>query len=91
MTTHSRVLPGEAHGQRETLWTMVHRVAKSQTGLKQLSMHIRTLQENAISVLFFCFLFFFFFFFSPHSSFLHGNALKTKNSKSWLTVFINVI
>jgi len=32
-----RFLPGESHGQRSR-WAIVHRVAKNQTGLKQLRM-----------------------------------------------------
>ena len=63
MPPHSRVLPGESHGQRKAWWTTVHRVAKSQTQLKQLSMHVRNLQEKAICVP--C------FFFSPtHLSYM---------------------
>ena len=48
-------LPGESHGQR-SLWSTLHRVAKSQTQLKRLSMHqhwpseregnMRSLQET---------------------------------------------
>ena len=34
-------LPGESHGQRSLVDYIVHRVAKSQTRLKQLSMHAR--------------------------------------------------
>ena len=40
--THALFLPGESHGQK-AWWATVHRVEKSQTGLKQLSMHARTL------------------------------------------------
>ena len=50
MTTHSVFWPGESHGQRSlsgyrlpvTWQVTVHRVAKSQTRLKQLCMHTRT-------------------------------------------------
>ena len=36
------LLPGEFHGQRSR-WAMVHRVAKSQTRLKQLSTHMKAI------------------------------------------------
>ena len=39
-------LPGQSYGQRSLWWATVHRVAKSQTGLKQLSMHTFALQGN---------------------------------------------
>ena len=32
-------VPGQSYGQRSLWWATVHRVTKSQTGLKQLSMH----------------------------------------------------
>ena len=38
-------LPGQSYGQRSLWW--VHRVAKSQTGLKQLSMHTRWIRDNS--------------------------------------------
>ena len=63
---HSRVLPGESHGQRKAWWTTVHRVAKSQTQLKQLSMHVRNLHDKAICVSFFVF----FFFSTTHLSYM---------------------
>ena len=34
-------LPGESHGHRRVWWSTVHGVTKSQTRLKQLSMHAR--------------------------------------------------
>jgi hypothetical protein len=37
------VLPGESHGQR-SLRATVHRIAKSQTQLKQLNMHAQMLK-----------------------------------------------
>ena len=38
MAIHSVFLPGDSHRQG-SLWAIVHRVAKSRTQLKQLSMH----------------------------------------------------
>ena len=39
-------LPGQSYGQRSLWWATVHRVTKSQTGLKQLSMHTIWIREK---------------------------------------------
>ena len=44
MVTHSSILTWRIPMDRGTWWATVHRVAKSQTRLKQLSMHTCTLQ-----------------------------------------------
>ena len=45
MATHSSILAGKFHGQR-SLAATVHRVTKSQTRLKRLSMHAVFYKSN---------------------------------------------
>ena len=43
MATHSSILARRIPMDREAWWATVNRVSKSQTGLKRLSMHARTI------------------------------------------------
>ena len=45
MATHSSILAWRIPQTEGTWWTIVHRVARSQTQLKRLSMRVDTMQD----------------------------------------------
>ena len=47
MATHSSILASRIPMDRGAWWATVRRVAQSQTQLKQLSTHVRYVQEDA--------------------------------------------